>query len=197
MIQPAQVLTALFAALVALGVAAPGRAAPLSPLSPQPQADALKDGLAVDYYYSVFEHIVELTTFMQSKKGEAGPPLPQLNYKVGIGNVLTTTSGDFVGAHITGAIKMETAGTYQFEVTSNDGVRVSLGGEQIFTDPGIHPDSTSPPIDVEITEPGWYALDVLYFEKKNTSTLILRWKQPGAADFEVVPAAAFKHLGAS
>jgi hypothetical protein len=181
------------AALLAL---APPAAAAVAALSPQPDDGALKDGLAVRYYVSVFRTILDFTDHMRSVKGKAGPPIPELNYKVGIGKVLTSKENDFVGAHITGLINFEQAGTHHLEVTSNDGVEVTLGGQMIFSDPGVHSDSTSQPIPVEVAAPGWHALKVLYFEKQSTSTLILKWRPPGAAGFEVVPAKALKHLAA-
>ena len=178
-----------------VGLAQPAAAAALAPLSPQPGEAELQDGLAVRYYISVFNTILDFTDFMRNFKGKAGTPIPQLDYKVGVGKVLTSNKNDFVGAHITGLIRFEQAGTYHLEVTSNDGVEVTLGGQQIFQDPGVHADTTSQPIAVEVAEPGWHALKVLYFEKKNTSTLILKWRPPGASGFELVPAKSLKHLG--
>lgn len=165
----------------------------IAPVSPAPTA--LADGLAVTYYFEKFENIDQLIEGMRRLKPHEGEPLPTLNYRVGEGKVLTSDSSNFVGAHITGLIHFEATGGYELEVTSNDGVRVSLSGEMIYDDPEVHADWTSDPIPVNVETPGWYALEVLYFEKKNTSTLIMRWKPPGAADFEVVPEAALKHPG--
>ena len=50
---------------------------------------------------------------------------------------------------------------------------------------------------VEVTEPGWYPLEVFYFEKRHTSTLELSWRTPsmGAeAEMVIVPAEAFAHI---
>ncbi len=89
---------------------------------------------------------------------------------------------------------IEKAGMHEFEVTSNDGIKILLGRQQIYVNPGVHADWVSDPIPVEIGAPGWYPLEVFYFEKKNTSTIILKWKPPGAETFEVVPASHLKHL---
>ena len=48
---------------------------------------------------------------------------------------------------------------------------------------------------VDVAEPGWHALKALYFESTNTSTLFLKWRPPGAAGFDLVPANSLKHLG--
>ena len=165
------------------------------PASPQPDAASLKSGLAVNYYLAKFNSIDELISWMDYKKGKPGKPIEQLDYKVGLGKVLTSNSKDYVGAHIVGFIHLEKTGTYNFEVTSNDGVSITLGGEIIFEDPEVHPDSVSDPIPVNVTTPGWYELDILYFEKKNTSTLKLKWQPPGANGYEPVPPAALKNAG--
>jgi hypothetical protein len=172
---------------------APIAVPPVAPADPQPDAAALKDGLAVRYYFSKFTHIDNLAAWMNSEDGIEGEPLPNLDYQMGAGNVLTTTSADLVGAHITGFMDFPEAGTYELTVTSNDGVRVTLGGVMMFEDPEIHADTASPRLVVRIEEPGWYPLDILYYEKKGSAALKLHWKKPGESAFSVVPTTAFKH----
>jgi hypothetical protein len=165
----------------------------LKAAEPQPPADKLQPGLAVGYVYGRFNHINEF----KAKKFEPGKPLPQLDYRMGDGAVLTTKERDQVGALITGFIRFEAAGTYGFDVTSNDGVRVEIGDKLLYEDPTVHSDDTSDRIDVKIDQPGWYPIRILYYEKKGTATLVLRWALPAAdptAKLAAVPAAAFGHL---
>jgi hypothetical protein len=157
---------------------------------PQPSAEQLAPGPAVGYVYGRFNHINE---FM-NKKFEPGPSLPHLNWRMGTGIVLTSKEHELVGALITGFIRFEKAGTYGFDVTSNDGVRVELGGKLLYEDPTVHGDDTSDRIDVKVEQPGWYPLKMLYFQKKGTATLVLRWAPPDSdakASPVPVPAAAF------
>jgi hypothetical protein len=147
----------------------------------------------VSYVFGIFNHINEFKT----KKFEAGAPLPHLDHRMGEGAVLTTKERDGVGALITGFIRFEKPGTYGFDVTSNDGVRVEIGGKLLYEDPSVHADDTSERIDVKIDQPGWYPIQVLYYEKKRTATLVLRWVPPGSdpkAKPVPVPAAAFARL---
>ncbi|MGF1641315.1 MAG: PA14 domain-containing protein [Rhodospirillales bacterium] len=171
----------------------PIRLASPIPAAPQPDAATLNDGLAVRYYFAKFNHVDELVDWMRFDRGVESPPLPHLDYESGPGNVLTTTSGDLVGAHITGFIGFHEVGTYRLRVTSNDGVRLTLAGEMVFEDPGVHGDATSPDLVFDITVPGWYPLDVLYFEKKGTATLRFTWQPPGADGFVPIPGSALKH----
>jgi len=163
------------------------------PAAPQPTADQLTPGLSVGYVYGRFNHIKE---FM-NKKFEPGPPLTQLDWRLGAGPVLTSKEREQVGALITGFIRFEKMGTYGFDVTSNDGVRVEIGGKLLYEDPTVHGDDTSDRIDVKIDQPGWYPLKVLYFQKKGSAALQLRWAPAGTdakAPLVAVPAAAFARL---
>ena len=158
---------------------------------PQPTAQQLMAGLAVEYTYAVMNHVDEL----KGRKFESGLSLPHLNYRMGSGTVLTSKASDGVGAIITGFIQFEKPGTYGLDVTSNDGVRVEIGGKLIHEDPGVHGDTTSERIDVTVATGGWYPIKIVYFEKRNTATLIVRWIGPGEKGGLVpVPAKAFAHL---
>lgn len=193
------VLAGLAGVLVAFGLglgAATAAETGIKLADPQPDEGALKPGLAIDYYYGDYHEIDELYDVMQSSDNPGkGEPLPSLNYKVAEGrNVLTTKFQRFVGAHITAYLKFPAAGNYSLTVTSNDGVRFHLDGQMLWEDPDIHADRESDPIEVTLAAPGWVALDIGYFQRKGSSALILKWKKPGAADYEVVPPEAYGHL---
>ena len=159
----------------------------LKAAEPQPSAGQLSPGLAVGYVYGRFNQIKEFA----NKKFEPGPFLPHLNWRMGSGIVLTSKEKELVGAQITGFIRFDKAGMYGFDVTSNDGVRVEIGGKLLYEDPTVHADDTSDRIDVKIEQPGWYPLKVLYFQKRGTSTLVLRWVPAGSdAKTEPVPVPA-------
>jgi PA14 domain-containing protein len=158
------------------------------PAEPQPAADQLTPGLAVQYAYAVVNHLDEL----KGKKFEAGPPLTHLDWKMGTGIVLTSKQREGVGATINGLIQFEKAGLYAFEITSNDGVRMEVGGKLIHEDPGVHADTTSDRIGVKIDQAGWYPVTILYFQKRNTATLVVRWVEPGGKP-TAIPAKALAH----
>lgn len=189
----------LAATLVVAGalIAAPATAEEvtgLSPADPQPAADALRPGLAVTYYHGVFNDTREVPEWARVKPGYPGEPIPMLDYWVGEGEVLTSGRINEVGALIVGLIHLAKAGQYTFSMHSNDGVDLKIGGKQIIKDSSVHPDRYSDLVVVNITQPGWYPLDLIYFEKRLTSTLELYWLQPGeSGQLNHVPAAAFAH----
>ena len=182
-------LIAIWPIATATTIAAPKLA------DPQPVASDLEPGLAVRYYARKFNHIRELIDWEGYKDGSVGPPLPLLDYKTGTGEVLTSGKENLVGARITGLIHMAEPGSYTFAVNSNDGVRIWVGGDQILDDPDVHADRFSDPAWVTIEEAGWYPITVLYFEKKNTSTLQLYWLKPTdePGPMLIVPAEHFAH----
>lgn len=173
---------------VSLAVAAPLQGA--KPVQPQPAADKVAPGLSVNYLYMMFSHVSEVP---KAGKGKPGPEIAVLDHDTDSGNVLTANNSMGVGALINGLIKFDRPGTYVFEIMSNDGVKLTIGGVLIHEDPGIHADTTSPPIELAVTEPGWYPLSIDYFQRKGTSALRLMWTPPGGTK-QVVPAAALAHL---
>lgn len=183
------------AALVAATLGLVPLGAGAQSMTPHAAPDSLTPGLAVVYYDNFFREIRELEEWMDYKDGRAGPPLPQLDYRVGPGDVLTSGSDEGVGAHITGFIHLAETGTYTFVAQSNDGIRVEIGGEVVLEDPDVHSDRYSDFGKVEVAEPGWYPISVLYFERKNTSTLELYWRPPSVPEgtMKLVPAEAFAH----
>lgn len=185
--------------LAGLPAAAPSAQEAIMAADPQPADDQLEPGLAVRYYYHKFRHIDELIEWQDYKDGKPGPAIERLAYRVGQGTVLTSEGTDGVGAEITGLIRLDKAGTYAFALQSNDGVRLWVGGSQIVDDPDVHSDQFSPIGEVAVETPGWYPFKLLYFERKNTSTLELYWRQPGEppGTMPLVPAEVLAHLPAS
>jgi hypothetical protein len=160
----------------------------LKPADPQPAAGALQPGLAVNYVDVKARHVDEVEA---EGEGEPGPPLTGLDYQTGAGMVLTSDHADMVGARIRGFINFDQPGRWLLATQSNDGVRVRIDGKVVIEDPDVHSDQFSMNAELNIATPGWYKLEVTYFERKSTSTLQLYWQRPGATDFAIVPAAAF------
>ena len=178
------------------GFAAGASAEPVTGLAPaDPKETAiLEPGLAVRYLIAEFDSIREIEQMATWKEPRVGTPLPMLNYNVGPDSVLSTKATDLVGAFIDGFIKFDKPGTFLLAVQHNDGVRLSIGGKEVYDYPIVTPDNFSPNLEVRIDQPGWYPISLIYFEKRNTSTLELYWQPPGADEFEFVPAEAFAHV---
>ena len=162
-----------------------------TPFQPQPDVATLNAGLAVTYSYERYVHVNDIEVLRNPVVGE---PLANIAHRTRDGNVLTASQAMLVGAHIRGLIHLETAGTYQFRIESNDGVLAKIGGQQIWIDPEIHGNRWSPVLPLVIDQAGWYELWINYYQKKGTSALQLVWTPPGETEERLVPPAAFRHL---
>ncbi len=163
----------------------------LKAAEPQPAPASLKPGLAVQYTYAIMNHVDE----MKGRKFEPGAPVLHLDWVMGYGRVLTSKEHEGVGAILTGFIQFEKAGVYGVNVTSNDGVRLQIGGQLIHEDPGVHFDTTSDRIDLKIDRAGWYPITITYFQKRGTATLVVRWIGPGEkGELKPISPKALAHL---
>ena len=160
------------------------------PVDPQPDSGKLKPGLAVTYYYAMFEDVKHVGTLVKGKKGE---PLELLDHVGADTKVLTSKKIWGVGAEIRGLINLASTGTYTFRINSNDGIKVVIGGVLIHEDPLIHPDTMSDPIEFEVQEAGWYDFAVDYYQRKGTYALQMFWTPPTEGE-TIVPASAYGYL---
>jgi hypothetical protein len=160
------------------------------PLSPQPDPAGLKPGLSVTYYFDFYDHIDDISGFSGGKVGE---PIMNIAHRTKTGNVMTADRPMGVGVHIRGMILLDQPGTYVFRIESNDGIKAHIGGIHLWTDPEIHPNRWSRPLEYDVTETGWYDLSFDYYQRKGTSALQLVWTRPGSEEEVVVPPEAFAH----
>lgn len=154
-----------------------------------PQPANVVPGLSVSYRYGIINNVSE----MSDSVGEPGEPLPQLNYNVGFGKVLSSKREDGVQARIVGFLKLDKPGQWRFAVKSNDGVRMEIGGKMVYELAGVHSDTMSEVVTMTIDKAGWYPIKILYFEKRETSTLELYLAGPGVNDLSLAPPSAFGH----
>ena len=176
----------------------------LSGLQPQvlpADGPALRPGLAVRYYFGLFDTMWEMERLVRSRPGHPGAPVLKIDtfFEEYDERVFTADRTQGVGALINGLLHFPEAGLYHLAILSNDGIRVELGGKFLFQDPDKHLNGNrlSDPIPVEITEPGWYPLNINYFQKKGTWALDLLWAMPGEEvtdDLPIVPEDAYAHL---
>jgi hypothetical protein len=171
----------------------------LTAVSPQPQPSDIEPGLAVTYVFGKWRHLDDMPgpadpPDKESEPHKTGRPILKLDHQFGNGTVFDSGWSTGVGAHFSGMIRFPEAGDYTFQALSNDGVRVLVGGRIVVEDPAQHRDRVSVPVTVTIENPGWYSLDVKYYQRKGTAALRLLWQPPGASEFLPVPAEAYGHL---
>ncbi len=87
-------------------------------------------------------------------------------------------------AEVFGFLQIEQAGEYTFRLTSDDGSTLSINGQKIIDNDGVH---APKPVEQTVRlRPGLIPFHVWFFENNGGEVLKLEWKRPGAADFEVL-----------
>jgi len=77
----------------------------------------------------------------------------------------------------TGYVKVPTDGYYTFYTESDDGSILTIGGEQVVNNDGLHPArERSGTIGLKA---GWHPITVTYYENTGEETLSASWKGPG------------------
>ena len=169
-----------------------GGAFNVSLAQPQPDTAALRPGLAVDYAYGEVRFLDEATGWASHTK--PGAPLAGFVYgdtEVGQ-QTFTSDSSEFVIAFIEGFMKFE-AGTYDLEFQSNDGLRITLGGVQVYEHDGRHTCQTNGVVQITVPKTGWYAVTALYFNRKFTACMDLSIRSQGG-DWDFTSPDIYAHL---
>ena len=154
----------------------------LSPASPQPDEATLSQGLFVTYSYPQDVRSLDGAEHQLKKRPFAAKaPLVGFDYpdtREG-DNALTSRQAFVVAAKIEGFIRFDAPGRYDLEFHSNDGLRVTIGGQMVSEYDGRHPCSSPGAVTVQAPSAGWYALEAIYFQRQGTSCLLMEWAQAG------------------
>lgn len=172
----------IFAAALACAlVAAPAAAQPvaLTPASPQPTN--VLPGLNVSYAYPSDVKSLAQARYSLRNGGSRGEPLIGLDYPDNEPNqpTLTSPASTHVAARITGYLRFDAAGVHRLEFHNNDGFEIAIGGQHVYRYDGRHLCGTNGWVEVSVPEPGWYPIEATFFQRLNTSCLMLRWETPG------------------
>ncbi|MEM8742766.1 MAG: hypothetical protein AAGE13_14900 [Pseudomonadota bacterium] len=186
--------TGCLAIAVSVLAAASAQAQSLTPANPQPDAAALKDGLAVLYAFPNDVKWLRDAEGWRSYDPKPGAPLVGFDYPdTNPGDpVLTSSYHENVVAFIEGYIRFDQPGVWKIEFHSNDGLQVTIGGLQVYKHDGRHACETVGWAEFEVPQPGWYALEATYFQRLNTACLLMKWAAPGDK-MRWTPNAVFAH----
>lgn len=159
------------------------------------ETDGLLPGLDVFYYVDFFERDVRLLPKTESSQFRSfrGKPVEQLNHQFGKDKVFDSRTNRGVGMRLNGYLNFPDPGVYEMQALSNDGIVMSISGNVALSDPEQHSDRLSNIAHISIDQPGWYQVDIDYFQRKGTAALKLLWKVPGAKTFVPVPKQTYAH----
>jgi len=172
---------AVSVALALAALAVDARPLQLEPADPQPSG--LTQGLSVEYAYPSDVKTLRDAYVSLGIGAEAGRPLAGLNYSSGPGtpNALTSKREMRVAARIKGYVRFDAEGVYALRFLTNDGLEISIGGEEIVKVDERSPCNPSRQVEVSVPEPGWYDLEALWFQRQATSCLVMQWAPEGGS----------------
>ena len=185
------------AAVPAPAVVAPPPPAPAPP--PVAKAAATPPKLFEECADSPDRHMVadvyslrngtQSVTEMQRRKAIKRVCLAQLNiaprdFREGFPGLGTTN--EWFGLDIRFTVDVAEAGTWELMLLSDDGAILSIDGQDVINNDGIH--AASPETAKVKLDKGLRNFRVRYFQGPGFGlALILGWRKPGAADFDYLP----------
>ncbi|TDK42392.1 hypothetical protein [Antarcticimicrobium luteum] len=184
-----------FALLVATASATWSAPLTLTPANPQP--GGVSGGLSVSYGYAPdgqdIRNLADAGAVLR-KGAQRGPALRGLDYADSDPGAPTLTSqrDENVAASITGYIRFDAPGVYEVDFYTNDGLDARIGGQRVGFFDGRQACDSTYVTEVEVPQAGWYSFEATYFNRLNTSCLMMRWGKKGK-QLKWVPNGAFGH----
>ena len=111
-----------------------------------------------------------------------------INFNWGVGVPGTGIGVDRFSVRWTGQVQAPLTGSYQFQTNSDDGVRVSLNGQQIIDNWTDHGPTINISAAISLSAGIKYNITVEYYENTGGAVASLSWKLPASASFGIVPA---------
>lgn len=185
--------TSTIAAIV-LSCATALTAAPLKLQPANPQPSGVKPGLSVRYAYPHDVRTLDEASSSLKVKSERGRALSGLDYRdTNEGDkTLTSKQAEHVVASIKGYVHFAKPGVHNIDFLTNDGLRARIGGKVVGKFDGRQACDSTIMSEVEVPSAGWYALDILYFQRLGTACLHMRMGEKGKR-VSWMPNKAFGH----
>jgi len=171
--------------VLGLFVATASWAAPLKLKPANPQPSGLKSGLSVSYGYSAqgqdIKKLADARAVLNSG-AKRGKPLRGLDYRdTNKGEkTLTSERAENVAASVNGYIRFDAPGVYDIDFFTNDGLDARIGGQRVGFFDGRQTCDSTVTAEVEVPAAGWYEFNATYFNRLNTSCLMMRWAPSGS-----------------
>jgi YVTN family beta-propeller protein len=97
-------------------------------------------------------------------------------------------NNDSFSVRWTGKVEATSAGSYTFQTTSNDGVRLWINGALVVDNWTNHATITNNSPVISMTKNQRYAITMEFYDNTGAAVARLKWKKPGATSFAAVPA---------
>ncbi len=149
------------------------------------QSPALKPGVTV-WLYETGEEMRELPVLVDGQTPNISADFPTVDFTGPWASTYGAPLENHYLGHAWGYLRIETGGTYEFRLTSDDGAKFFIGDEAALAITNEEQGLSSNTTTLNLL-PGLFPYYIDFYQNGGDSRLLLEWKPPGAADFELVP----------
>jgi YVTN family beta-propeller protein len=111
-----------------------------------------------------------------------------VNFGWGSGAPATAVLKDKFSVRWTGTVEASSTGEFQFQTSSDDGVRVWVNGVQVINNWTNHAATTNTGAIVALTGGNRYTIKMEFYENGGQAVARLRWRTPGQTSYVAIPA---------
>jgi fibronectin type 3 domain-containing protein len=112
---------------------------------------------------------------------------PTINFNWGTGSPSPSIGADTFSARWTGQVQAVESGSYRFQTSSDDGVRLWVNGQLLINNWTNHAPTTNTSAAVALTAGQKYDIKLEYYENTGGAVMKLLWQRPGQTTFAVIP----------
>ena len=109
------------------------------------------------------------------------------NFDWGTARPASNVNADNFVVKWTGTVQAEEGGVYRFQTLSDDGVRVSVNGQQVINNWTAHGPTADTSAAITLEAGKRYTIVIDYYEQTGGAVLRLSWQKPGATAFTAIP----------
>lgn len=150
------------------------------------QTPALKPGVTV-WVYEIGEEMRELPILVDGQTPNVSNDFAAVDFAGGWETSYGSSLESHYLGHAWGRLVIETGGTYEFRLTSDDGAKFFIGEEAALVIDNDEAGVTSRTATLNLL-PGTFRYYIDFYQNGGDSRLLLEWRPPGAAGFETIPA---------
>jgi hypothetical protein len=116
---------------------------------------------------------------------------PTVNFNWDVGSPDPSIPADHFSVRWTGTVRATVTGNYTFATTSDDGIRLSVGGVQVINDFTDHGPTTDTSGAVALNGGQFYTVTLEFYEDTGGAEAILMWTPPGGGQSAIPQSALY------
>ena len=149
------------------------------------QSPALKPGVTV-WLYETGEEMRELPMLVDGQTPNISDDFAAVDFSGPWATTYGAALENHYFGHAWGYLRVESAGTYEFRLTSDDGAKLFIGEDAALVIANEEQGLSSNTATLNLL-PGSFPYYIDFYQNAGASRLLLEWKPPGAEDFIPMP----------